>query len=233
MNICLLPLIVSALCVIPSLNAYPLRVLAWDDTISARKLAISHSKGTDELLDLDSFKRSKTYQVSPGEGASASIQCLDRKAPDGKPLDTEIKIPAGINKPLLIIMPDVKAPSGIRLMALEDDLAGFNWGSIRLVNATGKKLVFKWEKSMMEVPATWTPVDAAPGGSDRNIQVQVFLRDPPSPLLYSSVWEQRGFYRKLVFIVPGADPRLPSIECKFINEDRRVAAAEEAANKVR
>lgn len=227
----LFPLLVLILAVIPSASAYPLRVLAWDDTVAARKLAISHSKGTEELTNLDSFKRSKTFQVTPGEGSSAFIQCLDRNSPDGKPVVSEIKLTEGVKKPLLLLLPDAKSPSGLRLMALEDDLAGFNWGSIRLVNATGKKLVFKSEKRLTEVPATWTPVQVSPGGGDRNIQVQVFLHDQPDPALYSSVWEQRAYYRNLVFIMPGQDARIGAIECKFVNEDRRVQEAENAAGK--
>lgn len=228
-----LPVVALMLAVTPSLNAYPLRVLPWDDSIAARKLAISHSKGTDELTHLDSFKRSKMFQVTPSEGTSAFIECLDRKTADGKPLTSPIKIAEGIEKPLLILLPDAAAPSGLRLMALEDNLAGFNWGSIRLVNATGKKLVFKCEKNLVPIPANWTPVQVSPGGADRNIQVQVYLQDPPHQLVYSAVWEQRGFYRNLVFIMPGQDARLGSVECKFVNEDRRVLAAEDAAARAK
>ena len=227
MNFRVLSFLLATLAIIPSVYAYPLRVLAWDDAIAARKLGILHSKGTEELTDLDPFRRTKTIEVSPGKDTSAFIQCLDRKSADGKPLVSPIKIAAGMNRPLLVILPDDKSPIGFRLIALEDDLASFSWGSIRLVNVTGKKLVFKADKSLTALPAAWLPVQVNPGGTDRNIQVQLFHHDQPKPPIYASVWEQRNYYRNLVFLMPGSDPSISSIECKFINEDRRVAEAEE------
>lgn len=216
-----------------SLSAYPLRVLAWDEVIAARKLAIVHSKGNEALTDLHPFQRSKVFQITVAEGTPAVIQALDKTDPEGKPAVAEIKIPEGMNKPLLILLPDPKAPSGLRLLALEDDLTGFKWGSIRLVNATGKKLVFKWEKSLMAVPAAWTPIQVVPGGADRNMQIQLFLHDQPDPPLYSAVWEHRETYRNLVFIMPAEDPRLGPVAFKFINEDRRVLEVEAAAAKAK
>lgn len=215
------------------LNAAPLRVLAWDDGIAARKLAISHSKGTEELVGLHPDQRSKVFQVTPSEGAPAVIKALDKTNAEGKPATSEIKIAPEIKKPLLILLPDAKAATGLRLIVLDDDLAGFNWGSIRLVNATGKQLVFKWEKSLMAIPASWTPIQVKPGGADRNMEVQLFLHDQPDPPLYSAVWEHRDTYRNLVFIVPNDDPRLGPVAFKFLTEDRRVVELENAAAKAK
>jgi hypothetical protein len=216
-----------------SLGAVPLRVLAWNDEIAARKLAISHAKGTEELVGLHPSQRSKVYQVPPGEGAPAVIVALDRKDAEGKPSTSAIKITEGVRKPLLILLPDTKAASGLRLLVLDDDLAGFSWGSIRLVNTTGKPLVFKWDKSLMVVPGAWKPVEVKPGGADRNMQVQLFFHDQADSPVYSAVWEHRDTYRNLVFIVPNEDPRLGAVAFKFLTEDRRVLELENAAAKDR
>lgn len=216
-----------------SIRASPLQVLAWDEAVAQRKLAISHSKGTEPLMDLHPFQRSKVFQVTPSKEAPAFILALDQKDAEGNPAKVDIVIPEGIQKPLLILLPDKKAPSGLRPIILDDDLAGFSWGSIRLVNATGKKLVFKWEKKLMALPETWTPTQVSPGGENRNMQVQLFLHDTPDPPLYSSVWEHRSHYRNLIFIMPGDDPRLGPVTFKYITEDRRVAEAENAAAKAK
>lgn len=209
-----------------SLNAVPLRVLAWDDAIAARKLAISHSQGIEELGDLHPSQRSRVYQAPSGEGAPAVIAALDRQDAEGKPFTCPIKIPEGVSKPLLILLPDAKAASGLCLLVLDDDLAGFDWGSIRLVNATGRQLVFKWDESVEVIPPGWNPVQVKPGGADRNMQVQLFLHDRPASPLYAAVWEHRKSYRNLVFILPHTDPRLGAVSFKFIIEDLRVLELE-------
>lgn len=224
---------VAALATASSLSAYPLRVLAWDERVAARKLAISVSKGTEELTGLHPFQRSKVFEVASGEEQPAAILALDKEDAEGKPVPTEIRIPKEIKTPLLILLPDAKAASGLRLLVLEDALEVFNWGCIRLVNATGKRLVFKWEEKLMGIPAEWTPTQVKPGGADRNMQVQLFLRDQPNPPLYSAVWEQRDFYRTLVFIVPGEDPRLGPVTFKFLTEDRRVVETDNATDGAR
>ena len=228
MNLRLLLCAIPVLASVPSLKAVPLKVLAWNDEVAARELAISHSKGTEELRDLHPSQRSKVYQVVPGEGATAVLVALDRKDAEGKPATSEIKITGGVRKPLLILLPDTKAASGLRLLVMDDDLAGFNWGSIRLINTTGKPLVFKWDKNLMAIPAGWKPVQVKPGGADRNMQVQLFRRDQADPPLYASVWEHRDTYRNLVFIVPNEDPRLGAVAFKFLVEDRRVVESESA-----
>jgi len=216
-----------------STAAYPLRVLAWNDQVAARKLAISYSKGTEEFDDLHPFQRSRVFEINSTKEAPAVIQDLDKKDDKGKPIGAPILIPEGIKKPLLILLPDAKAPCGLRLLTLEDDLVGFSWGSMRMINATGKKLVFKWEEKNISLPATWTPAQVLPSGDDRNIEVQLFLEDQPDTPVYSAVWEHRSHYRKLIFIMPNDDPRVGPIALKFITEDRRAVDAENAAAKAR
>lgn len=133
-----------------------------------------------------------------------------------------------MKSPLLVLIPDEKSPTGLRQLVLEDNISDFQWGSIRLVNATGKKLVFKWDKKLAVIPPSWTPTDVTPGGANRNMGVQLFLAEKPDPPLYSAIWEQRDEFRNLVFLVPGDDPRLGPVAFKTITEDRRVQIAEEA-----
>ncbi len=110
--------------------------------------------------------------------------------------------------------------------------SSFAWGSSRFINATGRQLVFGYEKKIVALPASWTPVQADPGGDTRNMEVKFFFRDEPSRPFYSGIWEQNSELRMLVFPVPGEDPRLGPVAMKMIPEDRRlVKAAQEAAGK--
>jgi hypothetical protein len=220
---------VVILCLSLQLQAIPIRVLAWDSAIAEKRLAIGDSKGTTVIDAMHPSKRTGVYQVTVGE-KPPFIEVLDLKGPDGKPVTSEIKIPQGIKKPLLVILPDEKAASGLRLFVLEDDAQDFDWGSTRFVNATGRKLVFVCEKKRVDLPATWDPVQTEPGGEGRHMEVKFFFIDQPARAFYSSIWEYHPDLRMLVFLVPGVDPRLGPVAMKMIPEDRRhINAAAEAA----
>lgn len=156
------------------------------------------------------------------------LLAVDRPDEAGNPAANMISIPAGIKSPLLIILPDEKSTTGVRPLVIEDDTSGFQWGTIRFINATGKELVFKWDKNLVAIPATWKPTDVSPGGSSRRMGVELFLREKPDRALYSAVWQHREEFRKLIFIVPSEDARLGSITFKTISEDSRVIAADKA-----
>ena len=211
------------------LGAAPIRILAWDDEIAARKLAIADSKGSVDIVGMHPAKRTRFYQLATSE-KPVSIQALDRKDKDDKPPASEIRIPQGFKQPLLLLLPDEKSSTGLRLFVLDDDTSGFPWGSIRFVNATGKKLAFGFEKKTVVLPASWDPVLARPGGENRNMETQLFLFDEPTEPIYSAVWEQQQDIRTLVFLVPGEDPRLGPVAMKMILEDRRVVEAKPPAD---
>ena len=214
-----------------SLEAIPIRVLAWDSDIAARRLAFGDSKGSTVIEEMHPSKRTKAYQVGGGEKPLV-IEALDRKDPAGKPCTSEVSVPEGVTQPLLVILPDPKATTGVRLFVLEDNTSNFAWGSSRLINATGKAMVMVCEKKIVALPAAWVPVDCAPGGATRNMEVQLFFHDQPERAFYSAIWEHSTDQRMLVFLIPGADARLGPVAMKAIPEDRRqIAAAQEAAAK--
>ena len=214
----------------PWLQAIPLRVLAWNEEVAARKLAIVDAKGSVPIDGMHPSKRTKTYHVTAG-GKPVSLQALDKTDKDGKPAASEIIIPQGTKQPLLLLLPDEKAVTGLRLFVLDDDAANFPWGGIRFINASGKKLAFVWEKKTVVLPASWVPVLANPGGANRNMETQLFFFDQPQTPIYSAVWEQQQDMRTLVFLVPGEDPRLGPVAMKMISEDRRVIEVKPPADR--
>ncbi len=207
------------------LHAIPIRVLAWDDGIAARKLAIGDSKGAVPIEAMHPSKRTLPYQVTVGE-KPITVQALDKIDKNGKPTASEVIIPEGTKEPLLLLLPDVKSATGLRLLVLEDDAPHFPWGGIRFINACGKPLVFAYENKALSLPASWTPVVVNPGGHNRNMETRIFLPDQPKPAIYSSIWEQNQNVRTLIFIVPGEDPRLGPVAMKMIPETRRAKEIE-------
>jgi hypothetical protein len=212
------------------LQAASVRVLPWDGEIAAMRLALADSKGSSTIQAMHPSKRTRIYQVTAGEKPIV-IEALDRKGPDGKPFASEVKIPEGMKNPLIVILPDTKAPAGVRPFVLEDDVSNFSWGSTRFINATGREVVYVAEKKGLALPSSWTPVQSNPGGDTRNIDVKFFFKDETARAFYSAVWEYNKDLRMLVFLVPSDDPRLGPVAMKMIPEDRRLIEAESGANK--
>jgi len=222
-------LVLCGLCVILPVHSgmgLPVRVLAWDDTIAARDLVLSHPKGTEKLDDMHPFQRTREFDVTTGGETPPVILAMDRTDKDGVPASVPIGFPASLNRALVLLLPDGKAPSGIRALAIPDDISSFPWGGIRFVNTTGRELVFTWEKKLVSLPPGWKPVEIKPGGANRNMEVRVFLRDDPKTAIYSAVWEHREEFRSLVFISASTDETQGPVDFKFINEDKRVVALE-------
>ena len=212
-----------------SLLAVPIRFLAWDNEIAARKIGFQSSKGVNPIPDLHPGKRTESMDGGAASATPLQLVALDRTSPDGKPVTVEIKLPPTLQSPLVLILPDLKTPSGLRPFVIEDSSASFAWGSFRFINATGQALLIRTEKTITDLSASWTPVDLSPGGVARNIGVQLVARADLKAILYSAVWEHDPNLRKLIFIVPGSDVRSAAVEFKILPEDRRAAAAEAAA----
>ena len=206
-----------------SLVAATIRFLPWDHTVAARKIAFQHGEEVENLT-LHPDQRSIPIKSTAGEEIFQLV-ALDLTSPDGKPASLAVKIPAGIQAPLVLILPDAKHPTGLRSFVIEDASANFAWGTMRFVNSTGKALLVRHDKTIKELPDTWTPVDIAPGGDARNAGVQVAARDDTKTILYSAVWRHDPNIRKLIFVVPGADVRTGVVAFKIVPEDRRVLAA--------
>jgi len=207
-----------------SLHATPIKFLPWDDTIAARKIAFSDGKEVVELQELHPHKRSKPVNWTSGEVPPVLV-ALDRTGADGKPVTVPIKITADLKSPLVLILPDPKQPSGLRSFVFEDSAGSFSWGTFRFINATGKELLVRNDKVTKSLPDTWMAVDLNPGGSARNMGIQLAARDNLTAILYSAVWEYEPDVRKLIIIVPGTDAQSGVVNLKIIPEDRRSVAA--------
>ncbi|MGJ8644322.1 MAG: hypothetical protein ACSHX9_13010 [Luteolibacter sp.] len=209
-----------------TLQAASLHVLAWDQEIAGRELAIGSGAKSAPIVGMHHFARSQPIKISENaEGLNLLV--MDRETEEGKPLAIALKIPAGVTTPLLLILPDKESPAGIKPLILDDSAAKFRWGTTRLVNVTGEVLVFRYEKKNLLVPAGWDPVTVSPGGQTRNIGVSIYLRkDLKQPPLYSSIWKHDEELRQLVFIVPSKDVERGFVDFKFITENRAVVAAQ-------
>lgn len=212
-----------------TLSAIPVRILAWDDEIASMRLALVDATRTVEIEALHPSKRSSPYDLNTGSGET-SVEVVGKRTPEGKPCRVKVVIPGTAKHPLLLILPDAKAESGIRLHVLDEDESGFAWGSTRFINATGRKLLLSEDNRGFEIPATWAPVDVHPRGNSRNIEVKLFFREHPERPVYSAVWQYDELVRTLVFLVPGDNPRLGPIAMKTIPESQRMQQPESTAS---
>jgi hypothetical protein len=197
----------------------PLRILPWDDEVAERKLSIAHGSTVLEVGYLHPSARSESIDI-PKEVVGLRLETTDRMDAEGKPEALKLTIPSGVKQPLLLILPDKKSKTGLRALIIEDDLSTFKWGTIRLINITPKPLVFRWDKKAKAVPPGWTPVNVAPEGKSRNLEVFLYLKDDLEKPLYTSVWEHRSDMRQLVFMVPSSNAALGPVEFKIIPELR-------------
>jgi hypothetical protein len=183
-----------------------------------------------ELEGLHPHRRSRIVNWKAGEIPPALV-ALDRKAEDGKPVTIPLKFAAGLQSPLVLILPDPKHPTGLRGYVMEDAAGSFAWGTLRFLNATGKEILVRQDKEVKALPETWKPVDLKPGGSKRNIGIQMASRSDLNAVLYSSVWEHDPDVRKLVIVVPGTSTDGGALDLKIIPEDRRtIAVAAESSS---
>jgi hypothetical protein len=223
------PLVVSLL--LSSLSApllaASLRFLPWDDATAARKLSIKTGTTEIELRGLHPLKRSDAVQVAaPTDGGGGPLLV----AKDKGEATLEIKVPADLQSPLVLIIPDPKHATGLRTFVIEDNAGRFPWGTFRVMNATGRDLLMLFEKKkQVSLPPSWNPVDVKLGGAQRNVGVETVAKSDIKSLLYSAVWEFDPDLRKLIFILPGGTPQAPTLEYKIIPENRKVAAMEEEA----
>lgn len=205
------------------LHAAGIRFLPWDDTVASREIAFQNGADVLPIKNLHPDKRSKPVSWVSGE-VPPQLIALDRKDPDGKPFGVPLKLKAGMEKPLVLILPDPKHPTGLRCFVIEDGSNNFKWGVFRFINATGKDLLVRNDKMTKALPKTWKAVDLNPGGSARNMGIQMAARDNLKAVLYSAVWEYDPNVRKLIFVVPGVDSDRGAVNLKVIPEDRRTVA---------
>ncbi len=207
-------------------HALTVRFLAWDDAVATRKVvAASVGSAGQEIRNLHPLKRSDPVSMTPVEGALI-LQTPDRASEGDKPAEMTVSLPSSIKQPLVILMPDPRAPTGLRGFALNDSPEGFAWGSYRMINATPKPLNLAFGKKRLRLPTGWKVVDIDTDGEGSQ-SIWMSTADQPDKPLYTNVWETSPHIRRLVFIVPGTDARLGPLGLKIIPEDRRTVAAEE------
>jgi hypothetical protein len=196
-----------------------IRALAWDYEVAERKLALVSGESATEITGMHPMKRTGPIRIK-GKGPFV-VRALDRNpGADGKPIDRPVTIPESVQYPLLVVMPDEKHATGVRLMVVDDNPAGFRWGSFRFLNATPKDLVVQMEQKAVKVPTGWKTVDLDLGGERRGVGARVALAEAISKPLYTAVWEYNEEVRTLCFLVPGDDPRLSPVMFKAIPEDK-------------
>ncbi|MGJ8658053.1 MAG: hypothetical protein ACSHX6_16520 [Akkermansiaceae bacterium] len=211
-----------------TLQAAQLHVLAWNQSISKRDLAIA--TGTKEsksepVLGMHHLARSQPIKISL-KAENLHIQVNDRSSAEGTPLTIPLNIPENITRPLILIIPDKESPAGIKPIIIDDSAANFKWGTFRFINVTSEALVFRYDKKNILVATGWKPVDVLPGGKGRNIAASFYLRkNLKSPPLYSSIWKHQDNLRQLVLIVPSKDKSRSLLDFKFITENRAVVEA--------
>lgn len=208
------------------LQALQLRVLAWDQKVAQRKLSIAFDNKSKAISGMHHFARSKPVTL-PSSPENLRIKARDRQSKEGESLSLALKIPAGILNPLLLILPDENAPTGIKALVIEDSIKDFEWGTFRFINTTDEALVFQYEKESQVIPSDLKPVTVAPGGETRNMGVSIRLENKPKPPhLYSAIWKHRQDLRQLVIIVPSKDNAPGTAEFKFIVENKAVVEAQ-------
>ncbi len=207
----------------PAAFALDVRFLAWDEEIAARQVAVADGEKVTEIKDLHPLQRTEEIGTTAGEGI-VTVRALDRKTPEGKALELPVKLGGGMSKPLILLLPDAKAPTGLRGFAIEDDSASFPWGSFRVLNATGKALAMGLGNQRAKLPAGWQPVVVKPAG-EKAQPVWFAAMDNLQKPLYSGVWKPDADIRRLVIVVPGTDVRLGPLALKVIPEDRKALAA--------
>lgn len=201
-------------------HAANIRFLPLNEDVAGRKIGLQDSKHLTELKDLNLKKRSEAYACDIN-GKPPILLALDRERPNGNPAGVEIPLAADMKAPLVLILAEPDSPAGMRVIVIDDGETGFPWGCLRFVNTSDKPLMIRFDNNTMAIPESFAMINVEPGGEARNIGVQVFSKETPDTVLYSAVWEHDPNLRKLVFIVPAADPTSKELTLDTIPQDKR------------
>jgi len=205
-----------------SLSAMQVKFLAWDHEIASRKISIKSGESAQEIEGLTPYKRTADFSIGSSSDA-LQLVTQDRFDSNGKPFLLDLKLNTAFESPLIILFPDEKAPSGLRTVIIDDNTTSFAWGSTRIVNTTSQEFVFRHENKAFPLKASWEPVNISSSGNTRNLEVQLYSRNAPRTLYYSSIWEYNPEIRMLAIIVPGSQSNTGKISFKLIPESRRSA----------
>ena len=204
-----------------SLAAIDIRFIPLNGEIASRMMGIRDDKELLPLKGLEAMKRSDPLSCVIGE-QGLQLVALDREGNDGKPASVTIGIPSTLKSPLVVILPDTEYPSGLRTIAIEDSDDAFQWGTLLFINTSGGPLMIQIDKEKKNLPGDNTPVVIHPGGTTRNMGVQIFKEEAADEVLYSAVWEHDPDFRKMIVIVPPKNAKASAFDLVIIPQDRRV-----------
>jgi hypothetical protein len=207
-------------------HAVSVRFLAWDESLMSQKIMVMKDKDKGQLIkDLHPLKRSINYQVADNE--PLKLHPDGKNNQDGSPVILDVPL-NGFTKPLVIVIPNDKVPSGLAAIAIEDNETNFKWGSYMVFNATREDLVMVVDKVPTKIPVGWKPVMITPKKIDGPAGVELRPAKDLKTVVYSMIWQGAEDMRRLVIIVPGNDARLGAYAPKIIPEDKAGIAAEAA-----
>jgi hypothetical protein len=210
-----------------SLQGADVHVLPWDNAIAARDFSLLLGKKRQKIEDLHPFQRSKTMKVSLDGDTELRLEALDLPAnEEGIHPSVTVKVPSGTKRPLILLVPNEESPINVEPIVIEDDPGDFRFGTFKIVNATGRNLVFNHAKKFVRVPHGWEPTIVDPGGDERKFAAKFFLPNNSEKPIYSSIWEYKPTLRQLVLLFPSEDQRRGPVGFKFIVEDERFIGKE-------
>lgn len=206
-----------------------LRFLAWDDEVADRELGLVMRSGLRQIEGLHPLQRSQPLPFRSDQ-TQIQVAIFDRADDEGEPLKLNVRLPVNAKNPLVVLLPDENAPTGLRGHSFDEPVEAFPWGAFRIINLTGRDLVLASPGRAVELPAGWSPVEfVLSGGASQ--PVSFALAEEPDTPVYSSIWRREEDMRRLVILLPGHDIRLGALALKVVPEFRSQFMAESAADE--
>lgn len=201
------------------------RFLAWDDAVADRPVAVIQGGEPRRVDGLHPLQRSQPVRAQSIDGRLSLVVLDGENNPPGPAFN--VALPDTLSRPLVVLMPDERAPSGLRGFAIEDSVRDFPWGAFRMINATDRNILVRLGATSHRLPVGMVPVNlTAP--SEGNHPVLFAAEDAPEQPVYSSIWSADAGVRRLIIVLPGTDARLGLLALKVIPEFR---SAEPAATR--
>lgn len=195
------------------------RCLAWDQTIVDKQFVYLAGSRSVDVIDMHTLKRSPLHKIRAAKQIIFSTNGTTPSEEMAQENKLIVKIPVGMSKALFVFIPDASVACGVRALVIDDSTVNFPWGSYRLVNTTGRPLVCWMDKAKPKaVNGPSQPINVTPGGARRNFPVAFSFKTAPKKYLFTSIWEHRPDYRRLVIITRQKDKRHGVIGLKVIPE---------------
>ena len=200
------------------------RCLAWDQTVMEKKFVFLSGSRAKAISDMHTLKRSPLYKARATKQIIFSTNGETPSEEMAKENKLIVNIPTGIHKALFVFIPDTSKACGVRSLVIDDSTTNFPWGSYRLMNTTGRPLVCWMDKARPKIlNKPNQPININPGGARRNFPIAFSFKTAPKKYLFTSIWEHRPDYRRLVIITRQKDQRHGVIDLKVIPERKKRA----------